>query len=61
MLKRITFVMVTVFILFGSLRAADLEIHVINVGQGDCFFIKSPSGNTCLIDAGENNKGNDIC
>lgn len=34
-----------------------LEIHVINVGQGDCFLIVSPSGRTVLIDAGNTGRG----
>lgn len=34
-----------------------LEIHVINVGQGDCFLIISPYGDKILIDAGNNGKG----
>lgn len=33
-----------------------LSVHYIDVGQGDCIFVKSSSG-TMLIDAGE--KGND--
>ena len=35
----------------------ELEIHYINVGQGDATFIKSPSGETILIDGGNNGKG----
>lgn len=34
-----------------------LEIHVINVGQGDSFLIISPSGNKVLIDAGNTGRG----
>jgi beta-lactamase superfamily II metal-dependent hydrolase len=34
-----------------------LEIHVINVNQGDCFLIISPSNKRILIDAGNNGKG----
>ena len=34
-----------------------LEIHVINVGQGDCFLIVSPSGRRVLIDAGNTGRG----
>lgn len=34
-----------------------LEIHVINVGQGDSFLIISPAGKRILIDAGNNGKG----
>lgn len=38
-----------------------LTIQVINVGQGDSTFIRTPSGTTILIDGGNPNKGaNDI-
>lgn len=29
-----------------------MQISMINVGQGDCFFVKIPLGKTCLIDGG---------
>lgn len=38
--------------------AGVLEIHHINVQQGDCTFIIGPNGTTFLIDAGNNGKGN---
>lgn len=34
-----------------------LEIHCLDVGQGDCTLIISPTGGTLLFDAGYNGKG----
>jgi beta-lactamase superfamily II metal-dependent hydrolase len=39
--------------------SADLEIHCIDVGQGDCTLVISPTGGTLLFDAGWNGRGND--
>ena len=39
---------------------ADLVIHVLDVGQGDCTLIISPTGGTFLFDAGWNGMGNDV-
>lgn len=32
----------------------NLSVHFIDVGQGDCTFIKSPTGENILIDSGDN-------
>jgi len=37
----------------GSWTPGNLEIHHINIGQGDSTLVVSPTGKTLLIDAGE--------
>lgn len=37
---------------------ASVDIHCIDVGQGDCTLIVSSAGGTFLFDAGNNGKGN---
>jgi len=61
-LKTIIPVLVIGMIMFafsGALRAQaqDLEIHYINVQQGQCTLIIGPDGTTILYDAGEETKG----
>ncbi|MBF0300166.1 MAG: MBL fold metallo-hydrolase [Oligoflexia bacterium] len=41
----------------GSSWQNQLLIHVINVGQGDSTFIRTPKGTTILIDGGDLGKG----
>jgi len=57
--KRIVLSLIACLLLWAaSSWSADLEIHVINVDQGDCFLIISPSGKRILVDAGDTGKGN---
>lgn len=53
-MKRILVFLTLLFllILFQIGHASELEVHFINVGQGDSIFIKTPNNKTILIDAG---------
>ncbi len=42
-----------------SLAEGSLEVHMIDVGQGDCFLIKAPQANV-LIDAGTVSSSADV-
>lgn len=53
-LKKITVVLLIFTILFKLIYPNKLNIHFVDVGQGDCTFIETPQGKTILIDGGEN-------
>jgi len=44
-------------LLVSGAAAENLKIHCLDVGQGDCTLIVSPTGGTFLFDAGENGVG----
>ncbi|MBD3234471.1 MAG: T9SS type A sorting domain-containing protein [candidate division Zixibacteria bacterium] len=54
-IKRGLVIMVTLCLLTGisSVIAQTLEIHCVDVEQGDCTFIVSPTGQTMLVDCGD--------
>jgi beta-lactamase superfamily II metal-dependent hydrolase len=46
--------------LTAASSGANLKICCLDVGQGDCTLIVSPTGGTLLFDAGENGKGTQV-
>lgn len=43
-----------------AVASADLEIHCLDVGQGDATLVVSSSGQTLLFDGGSNGKGTGV-
>ncbi len=57
--KKIFTIVLPVALLMVSLRfRSELEFTVLDVGQGDCLFLRMPAGTTCLIDGGSTNVKN---
>lgn len=59
-MKKIFFTVVCFFLLSVLIFAQELQIHHINVGQGDATLIISPTGKKMLIDAGNTGKGTNV-
>lgn len=59
-------ILVTISIIFFNgcvyedVQRTELELHCIDVGQGDSTFIITPDGYSMLIDAGDNTKGQTV-
>lgn len=57
---KIVSIILMICIFFSNIKLSSkyLEIHFLDVGQGDCTFVKSTSGKNILIDGGEGNEIN---
>lgn len=56
-IKKISIIFIILILVLNIFNKiySKLEIHFIDVGQGDCTFIKTKSGKSILIDGGEGN------
>ena len=45
---------------FVSIGAQQLEVHHINVGQGDSTYVELPDGTDILVDSGKSIYGDDV-
>lgn len=57
-MRRLALVFAVIVCFSNAGICGQLQIHAVNVGQGDCTLIVSPDGKTTvLIDAGDENRG----
>ena len=56
----ISFLSIIFMFLASSVNAQELAIHCINVGQGDCTLIESPSGKAMMIDNGKSSYSDEL-
>lgn len=55
-MKRLFLIFIILFLSTGCINNNNfLAIHMIDVGQGDCILITTPSNNNILIDSGDEN------
>jgi len=50
------FTAISILLAFSSATSGALEVHFFDIGQGDAIFIRTPHGNTMLIDGGPDAK-----